>query len=125
MTQNRARSVNVTGTVALVERLVSQGAFVVHLSSAHVFDGTRPHRREHDQTCPVTEYGTQKADAERSILKLGDSVAVVRFAKIVGPTDPLFGGWATSLSAGQPISPFSDMTMSPVPLSCAVSRPGA
>lgn len=112
--------VNVTGTVALVERLVSEGAFVVHLSSAHVFDGTRPHRLPDDPTCPVTEYGRQKAEAERAILQFGDSAAIIRFTKIVGPNDPLFGGWAALWSEGQPVRPFSDMTMSPVPLSCAV-----
>src|SRR5437016_3263455 len=59
-----AARVNVDGTVRLARLLAGQGAFVVFLSTNHVFDGTRPYRPPHEATCPLNEYGRQKAMAE-------------------------------------------------------------
>jgi dTDP-4-dehydrorhamnose reductase len=108
--------INVHRTVALARRLVDEGAFVVFLSTNQVFDGTVPHRPGGDQTCPLTEYGRQKADSERQLLALGGQVAVVRFTKILGPCPPLLQGWQDSLRHGEVIRPFADMVMAPVGL---------
>lgn len=113
--------VNVQGVCALVENLVARGAFVIYLSSNQVFDGSVPYRLPDDPVSPVTEYGRQKAEAEHQISQWGDSVAIVRFTKVLGPTDPLFSEWVKALQNGETIRPFSDMYMAPVPLSCAVS----
>jgi dTDP-4-dehydrorhamnose reductase len=113
--------VNVHGTAELAQGLVSRGAFVVFLSSGHVFDGSRPHRRADEPFGPITEYGMQKAEAERQLNQYGDSAAIVRLSNIVGLNDPLFTGWAQSLRKGEAFHPFQDMTLAPVPLSCVVS----
>ena len=113
--------VNVLGVSALVKNLVARGAFVIYLSSNQVFDGSVPYRPPDHPVSPVTEYGRQKAEAERQISQWGDSVAIVRFTKVLGPTIPLFSEWSEALRKGEIIQPFSDMYMAPVPLSCAVS----
>ncbi len=113
--------VNVQATTALVKKLVTKGVFVIYLSTNQVFDGAKPHRLPDDPVSPVTVYGRQKAEAERQISQWGDSVAIVRFTKILEPKPPLFIEWAESLKHGKIIHPFSDMFMAPIPLSCAVS----
>jgi dTDP-4-dehydrorhamnose reductase len=114
-------AVNVAGTVALVKRLVDQGARVVHMSSSHVFDGEKPGCTEDDPICPVTEYGRQKATAEAAMLGLGEAVSVVRCTRILGDDDGLISSWLSALSRGEAVEPFTDMFMSPVPVSFVVS----
>lgn len=118
--QSSAR-VNVEGIPALAKKLAARGSFVVYLSTNQVFDGSEPHHRPDDPLSPVTEYGRQKAEAERLIGRLGERVAIVRFTKILEPKNPLLSAWSEKLRNGQTIHPFSDMRMAPVPLACAVS----
>jgi dTDP-4-dehydrorhamnose reductase len=113
--------VNVQGTSRIISRLVSQGAFVVFLSTNQVFDGSKAQRRTDEPTCPRTEYGRQKAEAERLALAAGPRVAVVRLTKVFGENIPLFAGWAEALRRGEEIRPLADMWMAPVPVSCVVS----
>ena len=113
--------VNVHGVCDLLDKLVEQGAFVVYMSSNAVFDGSVAHRQADEPTSPITEYGRQKAEAEKGIGQFADSAAIVRFTKIVGPATEPFSGWRVALGKGETIHPFSDMYLAPVPLSFAVS----
>lgn len=117
---SQTKKINVTNTIALAGRLVEKGAFVVFPSTNLVFDGSAPFQRADYPVCPNTEYGRQKAEAERELLKLGEPVAIVRFTKILGHDTPLFRGWIKALKNNEVIHPFSDMVMSPVPLSFVV-----
>jgi dTDP-4-dehydrorhamnose reductase len=114
-------AINVQGICRLVAKLVSSGSFVIFLSTNQVFDGSVSFELAGAPLSPVTEYGRQKAEAEQQLARYGDSVAIVRFAKILGSRSPLIDGWIDLLKSGKPIHPFSDMTMAPVPLSCAVT----
>ena len=114
-----SRAVNVDGTVALARTLTGRGARVVFPSSNLVFDGSCPFARADASVCPRTEYGRQKADAERQLLEL-PGVCVVRLSKVLGPASPLLAPWAAALRRGEPVRPFADMVMSPVPLGFAV-----
>ncbi len=118
-----AALVNVQGTVRLAELLTARGAFVVFLSTNHVFDGARPKRKIDEPTSPCNEYGRQKAEAERRLLQL-PGVAVLRSTKVLGAANPLFAGWFTGLAQGRRIHPFCDMVMAPVPVetACLVSQ---
>ncbi len=111
-----SRQVNVTNTVALAQRLRALGARVVFFSSGLVFDGTKPFPSETDAVNPQCEYGRQKAEAERALLAMGESVAVVRLVKVVAPELPLFRRWAEDLRASRVVHPFSDYVMSPITL---------
>ena len=113
--------VNVSGTVTLAKKLLAEGAFVVFLSTGHVFDGSRPHHLSEEAFSPITEYGRQKAETERQLDKIGDNVAIVRLSNVLGPNEALLAGWAESLKKGEVVTPFEDMTMAPVPLSCVVT----
>lgn len=107
--------VNVHHTAELAKRLSAHGSFVVFLSSNHVFDGSKPHRRFDDPTSPANEYGRQKAQTEQAILALGSS-AVLRLTKVITTPFPLFEQWKQKLLAGEPIRAFTDMAVAPVPL---------
>ena len=108
--------VNVTQTVALADRLLARNIPVLLLSTNQVFDGTVPNVTADAPTCPVTEYGRQKARAEaafRERMDRGAPAAILRLAKVVSPDMPLIRGWIEALRAGQPIHAFRDMTMAP------------
>ena len=116
------RLVNVVGTVEVASRLVERGAFVVHLSSTHVFDGAESHRKATEPPSPVTEYGNQKVEAEAALTELGLSqVAILRISKLLGPTPDPIAGWAASLRRAEPIAPFADMRFAPIPLKTVLS----
>jgi dTDP-4-dehydrorhamnose reductase len=108
--------VNVDRTVLLARMLADRGVFVVFLSTDRVYDGSVPFRRPEDPVCPQTEYGRQKAEAERQLLSLGERVAIVRLTKVLGQNVSLLHQWVNALKNGEIIHPFSDMVMAPVPL---------
>jgi dTDP-4-dehydrorhamnose reductase len=118
---NSTAITNVHGISTLIGSLVAAGAFVVFLSTNQVFDGARPCQLPGAPFAPITEYGRQKAQVEEQMAQYGNSVAIVRFSKILGPQPALIPAWVDNLRSGKPIHPFSDMTMAPIPLSCAVS----
>jgi dTDP-4-dehydrorhamnose reductase len=109
--------VNVTGTVALADRLLANGIFVLFLSTNQVFDGRTPHVAADTPTSPMSEYGRQKARAEaalRELMARGAPAAILRLAKAISPRTALLRDWTTALRAGKPIRAFHDMTMAPV-----------
>jgi len=116
-----AWQVNVAGLLQVARKLHERGSSLVFLSTNAVFDGAKPHRQSDDPTCPITEYGRQKAEAERQLRQLDPQATIVRFAKILDPRVPLFAQWKQTLRSGQVIEPFADMSMAPIPMSCAIS----
>ena len=102
------RLVNVDQTVELVGRLMQRGAFAVFPSSSAA-------------TRPTTEYGRQKAAAERAIAGFApgapakSGAAIVRIAKVVN-ADGRFGEWMSNLAGGTPVEAARDMMLSPVSL---------
>ncbi len=107
--------VNVVNPGIIAAKLIARGAFIVGLSSNAVFDGTVGYRKVGDAHSPLTQYGRQQGASEKGLLALGSNAAVVRFAKVLSPTLPVFGGWLQSLAAGNPIRPLIDLTMAPLP----------
>jgi dTDP-4-dehydrorhamnose reductase len=111
--------VNVTGTLALAERLIARGVHVLFISTDKVFDGTRPQVPADAPPAPVSEYGKQKAQTEatlRTHMQRGAAVAILRLSKVVSRGSAPLRDWHTALAAGRPIHPpaFQDMTMAPV-----------
>jgi len=113
-------AVNVTGTVSLARTLLRRGAHVVFTSTNLVFDGSSPQPRFDAPVAPATEYGRQKAEAERQLMALSDRVCIVRLSKVLGPGTPLLARWAEDLRRGRVIHPFADMPVAPVSLDFAV-----
>jgi dTDP-4-dehydrorhamnose reductase len=109
----------VTQTLALIERLIERGIYVLFLSTNQVFDGSRPDLPAGTPHSPVSEYGRQKAHVEAALFRhmdLGASVGILRMAKVVSPEMSLIKGWVEALSVGRPVCAFNDMTMAPIPI---------
>jgi dTDP-4-dehydrorhamnose reductase len=114
--------VNVTQTIALIDRLLAQGIHVLFLSTNQVFDGTRAHVPADAPHSPSSEYGRQKARTESALftrMQAGAPIAILRLAKVVSPDMVLLRGWIEALRRGKPIRAFRDMTMAPVPMALA------
>jgi len=112
--------VNVQNTVSVAQRLLSLGAKVVFLSTNLVYDGSGPFVSLELPPSPRTEYGSQKAEAERRMLDSGGDVCVVRLTKVLDSGLELIKGWIEALRNGETIRPFSDMVFAPVPLTFVV-----
>lgn len=115
--------VNVTGTLALAERLMAAGSYVLFLSTNQVFDGGTPQVAADTPTAPVSEYGRQKARTEaalRDMMAHGAPVGILRLAKVVSPRTALLRDWRAALAAGRRIRAFHDMTMAPTPMEAVV-----
>jgi dTDP-4-dehydrorhamnose reductase len=111
--------VNVTATLALLDRLVARNIPVLFLSTDKVFDGTRPNVTFETPPNPVSEYGRQKSAAEAAIrtrMAEGAPLAILRLAKVVSPGMPLLRQWIRMLAAGEPVRAFRDMMMAPTPV---------
>lgn len=116
-----SHSVNVLGTEFIGRTLIESGMKVVFLSTNLVFDGSLPHRNADDLPCPQTEYGKQKAEAEKALLSLSSETVIVRMAKIFHKDHVLLKSWVESLRKDQKIYPFADMVVAPVSLNHVVS----
>lgn len=101
-----AQVVNVDGTQAIVRYCDRQGARLVYISSAHVFNGMKgaPYV-ESDPTDPRTVYGRTKALAEAAVVSLSDHV-IVRASWLVSATGPssLLAQWLSAARRGERIS---------------------
>lgn len=108
--------VNVSNTIKLVDKLKEKNIFIVFPSTNLVYDGEKPCRKESDPVFPLTEYGRQKAEVERFLLTLGPLSCIVRFTKIAESLIPLLIEWMNKLNMNEPVYPFLDKLLSPIPL---------
>ena len=111
--------INVTQTLALIDKLLARGIYVLFLSSNQVFDGRAPDVPADAPYSPVSEYGRQKAHTEAALrerIEGGAPAAILRLAKVVSEKMPLIEGWIADLSKGKPIRAFHDMTLAPAPI---------
>ncbi len=121
-------AVNVSQTLHLIDKLTEDGIYVLFLSSNQVFNGDVPHVPADVCTCPISEYGRQKAKAEAVIcerMARGAPLGVLRLSKVMSPNMALIRGWINSLLCDKAIRAFNDMTLAPVPIdlvSAAIAR---
>lgn len=112
--------INVIQTMALIEKLLARGIYVLFLSTNQVFDGRAPQMPADAPPAPISEYGRQKARTEAALrghMARGAPVAILRLAKVVSARMPLIEDWITELSMGRPIRAFNDMSLAPTPTS--------
>ena len=122
---NLSRIVNVTSQVEIAKWFVISGCQkVIFLSSNRVFDGQTDQVKSDAEYSPTTEYGRQKAQAEEQILSLGDAARVIRFTKIISVSSKLLVDWIAKIKVTQPISAFTDVSISPITKehACAVIK---
>jgi dTDP-4-dehydrorhamnose reductase len=120
--------INVDRTLALIDKLVASGIYVLFLSTNQVFDGRTAHVAADAPYSPVSEYGRQKSRTEamlRERIAHGAPAAILRLAKVISPRMPLLDGWAADLSAGKPVSAFNDMVLAPTSIALVCTAIGA
>jgi dTDP-4-dehydrorhamnose reductase len=116
--------INVTQTLALVDKLLRRGIYVLFLSTNQVFNGRVPQVPPDTPHSPVSEYGRQKARAEAALLNYvarGAPIGILRLAKVVSPRMPLLQRWIADLASGKPIGAFGDMTLAPTHIASVCS----
>ena len=111
--KEKTRVINVVNTYTLSKELSQSNTYVVFLSSNQVFDGTSPFSKVNDKTNPTSEYGRQKADAEKLISNL-KNFSILRLTKVIHPNLSLFTKWDDNFARGGQVNAFKDMTLSPV-----------
>lgn len=89
---------------------------LIHLSTDALFDGERAPYAEGDLPDPVHAYGRWKATAEQFVRERLPTAAVVRTSLIcqATPLDPRSAWVAESLSAGRPLTLFTDELRCPI-----------
>jgi len=121
-------AINVTQTLRLIDKLNADGTYVLYLSSNQVFDGNNANVPVEAPTCPVSEYGHQKATAEAAIrerIARGAPIGILRLSKVLSPNLKLIQQWTDALLSGKSIRAFNDMAVAPVPIdmaSAAIAR---
>jgi dTDP-4-dehydrorhamnose reductase len=112
----RTFQVNVAGPVEFIRRTASPGTLTVFLSSNLVYDDKTSKPEPELPVSPVTEYGRQKAEAEKRLQGLKLEVSIVRLTKVVDPTRSLLARWRTDLTHHRRIQAFQDLFFCPVSL---------
>lgn len=94
----KAEVLNVDATVALAAACERAGAWLVFMSTDHVFDGTAAPYAEDAVPNPVTEYGRQKLRAEQAV-RQSPRATVLRFPVLYGPVEFIKESAVTGLFA--------------------------
>lgn len=108
-----ASNVNGLGAGHVAKAAAEVGAYLIHLSTDYVFDGsaTAPMNEEHPVGKPsaLSAYGRSKLEGEQRVLKYHASAAIIRTAWLYGPDGPCFpksilaqagGGWGEGGGSG-------------------------
>lgn len=117
-------NINVNSTVRLATTLIERGCHVIFLSSSAVFDGSLPWPSEREVYSPTTEYGRQKMDTERQLLKLDigrQKIAIVRLTKVLSSRSAIVERFVRELNAHSPFDVFEDLKISPISMAYTVS----
>lgn len=104
----------------VVYRLVSEGSYVLYISSNMVYGQDCILRREEDIPKPSIQYGRLKTLCENEIIKRineygnRDKLAILRLTKNVSIDTSPFKEWIFAYKNGHIIRPFSDLYFCPV-----------
>jgi len=111
-----ARQINVDNTIHLLSRLISQGTFVLFLSSNAVFDGSKAFCNPTDIKNPVNNYGRFKLEVENYLASQQVPSSVLRLTKVVAPNYGILLEWSKSLAKNIEINAYTDQLISPIGL---------
>jgi dTDP-4-dehydrorhamnose reductase len=111
-----ARRVNGTAAGLLAKACGKINAFLVHLSTDYVFDGSRGNYNENDSPAPVNQYGSSKLLGEHLVME-HENTCVARASVVFGwgrTFRPNLGTWLyEKLSKGEHVNVVSDQFASP------------
>jgi dTDP-4-dehydrorhamnose reductase len=98
---------NVTGVDNLAAASRTVGAFLAHISTDYVFDGTDGNYSETSSPNPISYYGRSKLAGENAVISAGVEHAVIRTMVLYGTgynINPNFATWLVSaLSKGESV----------------------
>jgi len=80
----QAFAVNVRGAETVAKLCAKTRARLLFTSTAAVFDGRKHGYSEEDEICPLSVYGTTKAQAEMAVGAAVPDVVIVRFSLAIG-----------------------------------------
>ncbi len=83
-----SKLINVDAARRLAEISSHLGARYIHISSDMVFDGSASPYRSTDKTNPLSEYGRQKLEAEKQVLKATDQNLVILRITLLNGNSP-------------------------------------
>lgn len=116
--EGMAYKVNVIGTRNIATAAKETGKYLVHISTAYVFDGTKEGLyTEEDAPAPIEWYGQTKAYAEEEVLALDGKFSIVRidrpYREDVFPKLDLLHKIKAKLEEGTLPPQFSDTSWTP------------
>jgi dTDP-4-dehydrorhamnose reductase len=114
-------AINVSAVLEIARYVALRSNFCVYLSTSLVFDGKSILPKIEDDTNPLTEYGRQKAEVERHLIKMSGNWSIIRLTKILESIGPLLTNWHKDLSDNNAIYPFSNKYIAPISLDFTVS----
>jgi dTDP-4-dehydrorhamnose reductase len=116
-----SHQINVEGALAVAQHMTKIGAHTIFLSTNQIFDGSTVCQKATDSRSPITEYGRQKAEAEKQLVAMGHAVSILRLSKVLEAEPPLFISWRDDLNLDRIIRPYSNMTLAPIDLEFVVN----
>lgn len=111
-----SHELNVDKTIECLNEMVELGIKPVFLSSSAVFNGKKGYYDESDKPKPVCEYGMQKREVEKFILKNIPSALIFRLDKIIedDPLDnQLLSEWLRFIQENKTIACIKGNTLAP------------
>ncbi len=113
-----AHRVNVSAVGELARLAAHHGIRLVHISSNHVFDGSRGGWREEDEALPVNTYGESKLQGEQAAASACPEAVILRPCLIIGTissgSPSPAAGILEALSNGRTLKMFTDEIRSPI-----------
>lgn len=91
--------VELTERLNVAEAAAEVGAWVVHISTDYVFDGTRPPYGPDAQPNPLNAYGQSKLQSERAVLGVAADFCVLRVPILYGQVETLDESPVTVIAA--------------------------
>lgn len=108
---------NVNSTINFIDEAVSNGCFVVFLSSNSVFDGKKQFYSINEVHSPITKYGVSKSIVEKWIVnKHPNKVAILRLTKVLPEKGcaPFVQKWLDDVASEGTSKVFTNHYISPI-----------
>ena len=112
-----AQGLNVQATQHVAKVANALGAKLVHISTDHLFEGTKPWRTEEDTPAPLNTYARTKWDAEQVVQETCPDALIIRtnFFGWGTPVRVSFSDWLlTALAQQREQTMFSDAFFTPI-----------
>lgn len=110
---NLAKKINVKNTYSIISDFQKKNSYVLYISSASVFDGSRRFFKINDDTNPVNNYGRLKKEIEEKLLKK-ENISILRLTKVISKKTPIILKWSKNIENKKKIFAYENKFLSPV-----------